>query len=106
MKSIVRKIALTAGALAMVLPGPVLGAPNVGPRREIEIPNETFGPVKIIAPKADITNFVVLISDADGDTQRLQPQADALVEAGAAVAVLSAQKVIAGLAAGDETECH
>jgi type IV secretory pathway VirJ component len=73
--------------------------------RTVTIDNETLGPIQVLAPKSEPDRFVVLISDADGMTPRRLEEADALVQRGAAVALLDLVKLKATYAKAVHEDC-
>jgi type IV secretory pathway VirJ component len=81
--------------------GPALAAP-----REITVEEEALGNVAILAPADEPQTFVALLSDKPGITPGLRRDAEALVEKGAAVALIDTPTLVRGLAQGEEVDCH
>ena len=76
------------------------------PPREISIPTEDFGDIRVRAPGREPKAFAILLSDSDGLTPALERTADLLVAAGVAVVPLSTHSVVAGLAKSNDGACH
>src|SRR5215212_9098594 len=92
---------LFAIACMASLSGPALAAP-----REITVEEEALGNVAILAPADEPQTFVALLSDKPGITPELRRDAEALVEKGAAVALIDTPTLVRGLAQGEEVDCH
>jgi len=102
MRGSLRRLALfTAGLLAAGAFSPS----SAGAPRSITIENETLGPIPVLAPEGEPGRFVVFISDADGMTPKRIEEAEALVQRGAAVALVDLVKLKAVFAKEQNDDC-
>jgi type IV secretory pathway VirJ component len=85
----------------LAMPAVVFAAP-----RTVSVPNETLGDVQVVAPSGEPQLFVVSISDKDGLTGARRAEAERLVEAGAAVALIDLPDLQRKTSASNDEECH
>lgn len=97
-----RRFEVSAIALAIWLCSAMasLGAP-----RTITVESEEIGPVTVLAPQTQPERFVVFISDRDGLSPQRLTEAEAIVQRGAAVALLDLEKLQAKLAGAKTETC-
>ena len=67
----------------------LLSTPTSAAPREIKVEEEVVGSVTVLAPEAEPTSFITLLSDKEGITAAVHVKAEKLVAAGAAVATVT-----------------
>ena len=86
------------------MPGLASAAP-LAPR-SLTASSDALGEVALLAPAAEPDLFVFLISDRDGVNDTTRAEAAALVEKGAAVALIDLPDLVKRFAASGDADCH
>ncbi len=91
-------VAIAAATLGLAL----AGAANADDLRRISVGNETLKDLPVVAPAAEPSAIVALISGLDGWTPARASEAEALAKEGAAVIGIDLPRYLAGVAKGTD----
>ncbi|WP_226577869.1 virulence factor family protein [Acuticoccus sediminis] len=97
---------MTRAAAAAAVLLAVTSAPAQAAPRTTTVATAHIGDITVLAPESQPETFAVLVSDADGTTDAVRAQAEALVAKGTAVALVDLPGLMALKEAQDGDGCH